>query len=68
MKAQEIKKVISTSEIALSAKGIAKHAKIDADSSDLRAIEDECWEMVNHAELIAYDRREENIGLFFGMK
>ena len=68
MNGTEIFNTIKNSRVALSSKGIARNMGIDADSSDLQAIEHECWELADAGVLIAYDRREENQGLFFGEK
>ena len=68
MEKQEILNIIKNRKTALSAKGIAEITNTDADSSELRNIEQSCWEMEEDGILIAYDRREENQGLFFGQK
>ena len=65
MTKQQIKNIINAKKSALSAKGIAAFSQVDADSADLRNIEQACWEMEEAGELVAFDRREENQGLFF---
>lgn len=64
-KMKEIKQIVANHPAALSAKGIAELAKIDPTSEALRDIEYECWVMVGKGEMVAYDRRDECMGLFF---
>jgi len=68
MNNQEIINTIKSANVELSAKGISKIGKVDADSAELIRITDKCWEMVSDGLLIAFDRREDIKGaLFFGI-
>lgn len=66
---REIKATIESSQSALSPKGIAQYAKIDADTAELNRIQDVCFEAVSEGILVAIDRREDMQGaLFFDIK
>ena len=64
-KAQDITNIVKQSLVAISAKGIAHYLCEDADSAQLRKIEEMAWDEVDAGRLVTVDLRDEGQGLFF---
>jgi len=60
---QQIINLIMQQQTALSARGLAQYAGIDADSAVLNGIQHQCWAMVESGVLRAFDRRDERRGI-----
>lgn len=55
-------------ERILTAKGIAINSNIDTTSENIRKIEEECWDFVEHGVVIPIDNREQNGKLLFQLE